>query len=272
LIEKDSIQALYVKIPNKIKIRKTSNNKLKKNILVGHLNSKTNSSMGHNMDLFPKNKKKHSFKSVKVNLKIYNHKSDINSVIKTNSSDNKNKINKKKVETNLTNVKGFKAEKIKIDLTKIDKSSEKSITDRINNIKYLNLKTEINQKNQAENDKNINTNQINLDKFIKNFSRSNPKLGRQKKMINLNKKMSLKDARYENKLKYEQKNELYLTNAESFITEYEKNKNNIKDINKRNIEDKKSVNTETNMGTIGESDNKICFICDKKINKFKTYN
>ena len=273
LIEKDDIKALYVKIPNKIKIRKTSNNKLKKNIPVGHLNSKTNSSMGHNMDLFHKNKKKHSFKSVKVNLKIYNHKSEINSLIKTNSSDNKNKTKKNKNQTNLTNVKGFKAEKIKIDLTKIDKSSETSITDRINNIKYLNLKTEITQNNQAENDKNPNTSKIDLDKFIKNFSKSNPKLGRQKKMINLNKKMSLKDARYENKLKYEQKNELYLTNAESFITEYEKNKNNIiKDINKRNIEDKKSVNTETNMGTIGESDNKICFICDKKINKFKTYN
>ena len=149
--------------------------------------------------------KKNSVKSVKVDLQIYNNKLDKNHFLKTNSSD---KIIKNKIESNLTNVKEIKAEKIKIDLTKIDKSSEANITDRINKIKYLNLKTDIIQNNQVENNRIPNTKEIKLDKFIKIISKSNPKAGKHKKIINYNKKFSLKDARYENKLKYEQKNEL----------------------------------------------------------------
>ena len=271
LIENQDMKALYIKIPNKFKIRKTPNYQFKKIMPIGHLNSKISSKTSDNLELIPVNKKKNSVKSVKVDLQIYNNKLDKNHFLKTNSSDNKNKIIKNKIESNLTNVKEIKAEKIKIDLTKIDKSSEANITDRINKIKYLNLKTDIIQNNQIENNRIPNTKEIKLDKFIKIISKSNPKAGKHKKIINYNKKFSLKDARYENKLKYEQKNELI--NAESFINEYEKNKNNIiKDINKRNAEDKKSVNTESNIGTISEFDNKSSFIYNRRINNFKTYN
>ena len=162
-------------------------------------------------------------------------------------------------------------------MTKIDKISGHSVDEAINKIKFLSMKTGTDRHNQIENNFMQNTNQIMLNKLMKNISKSNPKKAKEKKMNHLNKKLSLKEARFENKLKYEnvsqQKNELI--NAELFINEYNKNKNNnytIKDMNQRNIVDKLSVNTEPNFGFIRDNESKSSFISYLKTNKYKTYN
>ena len=245
-------------MPKKIKWKKTPNNYLKnsqKHAPKNDLNFKGNSFSNNNIKFLQKNKKKHSISSIKVDLKENNkNKSDIYFLLKTNSNENKDK-NNLSVETNLINIKEFKAEKINIDLTKIDKTSGRSVDEANNKIKFLNMKKGTNRDNQIENNFIQNTNQIMLNKFMKIISKSNPKTAKEKKMNHLNKKLSLKEARFENKLKYEnvsqQKNELI--NAESFINEYNKNKNNnytIKDMNQKNIVDRITVNTEPNFDSL----------------------
>ena len=201
--------------------------------------------------------------------------SGINLILNTNSSDNKNKKNKNNIsiETNLINIKEFKAEKIKIDLTEMDKTSELNMDDKIN-IKYLNLKTEINENNDKE--KNINNNQFMPNKAIKKISKSIPKVAKGQKRMKSDKKLSLNKARYEKKLKYVNLNNQNsdLIYAKSFIDDYKKNKNEnlIIDTNKTNIDDKMSVNTEPNIYSIGDKESKCSFIYNQRRNKYKTYN
>jgi len=62
LIENQDMKALYIKIPNKFKIRKTPNYQFKKIMPIGHLNSKISSKTSDNLELIPVNKKKNSVK------------------------------------------------------------------------------------------------------------------------------------------------------------------------------------------------------------------
>ena len=152
----------------------------------------------------------------------------------------------------------------------MDKASDVNMDDK-NNTKYLNLKTEVNNIG-----KNINNNQIILNKEIKKISKSNPKISKEKKRMKSDKKLSLKEARYEKKLKYvnikNQNNDLIY--AKSFIDDYKKNKNDniLIEANKMNIEDKISVNTEPNICSLGDKESKSSFIYTQRIYKYKTFN
>ena len=272
---KENENPLFIKIPDKNTMKKTPDKnfkEIKKYMNANKQNYKRISSSNTiSMEKFRNVKKKHSVKSVKVDFtKINNNKSDRNILTKDNSSDKCGIVNQKKIkiETNLINIKDFKAEKIKIDLTEIDRNnSEQNLDDKINRIKYLNLKTEVTKKNEYH---------ISSDRAIKSFLKSNPKLTEKNKKINLNKRLSLQEARYENKLKSENisqpKNKL--CNAELFINNYSKNKKNnkLRDSNKRNNEDKISVNTEPNIAIFVEQDSKRSFVNTMKRYKYKTYN
>ena len=271
--EKNSINPLYIKMPPIKGNKKKSDNNVKKIKKFSQINYKRNSSTNNSIKPFSKKKKKISIKSFKVDLINNNkNKSGTNLILQTNSrdSENKNKKNNISIETNLINIKEFKAEKINIDLTEMDKASNVNMDDK-NNTKYLNLKTEVNNIG-----KNINNNQIKLNKEIKKISKSNPKITKEKKRMKSDKKLSLKEARYEKKLKYvnikNQNNDLIY--AKSFIDDYKKNKNDniLIDANKTNIEDKISVNTEPNICSLGDKESKSSFIYNQRIYKYKTFN
>ena len=175
------------------------------------------------------------------------NKSDLNIFSKNVSSEKSKKLNIN-IDTNLNNIKEFHAEKINIDLTAFNKiNSELNSNDKINNITYLSLKIDEAKEIQSESNNSL----INLNKIVKNISKSNPKVIKENRMNNYNKKLNLKEARFEKKKNYgklsQPKNELIY--VESFINEYKKNKtkNILKDRNKRNMEDKKSINTEPNI-------------------------
>ena len=274
--EKNSLDPLYIKIPQKNEHKKKSDNNKYKFKKYPQLNYKRNSSSNNSIKSFSKKHQKYPIKSFKVDLKNDNkNNSGINLILNTNSSDNKNKKNKNNIsiETNLINIKEFKAEKIKIDLTEMDKTSELNMDDKIN-IKYLNLKTEINENNDKG--KNINNNQFMPNKAIKKISKSIPKVAKGQKRMKSDKKLSLNKARYEKKLKYVNLNNQNsdLIYAKSFIDDYKKNKNEnlIIDTNKTNIDDKMSVNTEPNIYSIGDKESKCSFIYNQRRNKYKTYN
>jgi hypothetical protein len=122
--EKENINPIYIKVPIKNKFKKTpkNENKIKyKFPIINNLN-KRNSSNNHNIKIFQKDNKKLSVKSVKIDLLNNNNKSEINILPRENSSEKsrkKNIIN----ENNLTNIHEFKAEKIDIDLTEINKNN-----------------------------------------------------------------------------------------------------------------------------------------------------
>ena len=119
-------------------------------------------------------------------------------------------------------------------------------------IKYLNL----------QNEKII--------KSVKNISKSNPKSPRIGRINNFNKRLSLQEARLENKLKYEKntnpKNELI--NAESFINAYKIIKSKTKKYN----DDKKSVNTEPNNDSQFDKESKCSYFSNYQIYRYKTLN
>ena len=255
LVEKENINPLYIKIPKINKWKKTPNNninKTKKLSLITNPNNKKNNNI-NNLVIFPKNKKKQSVKSIKINLIENNNKYYSNSFIKSDSCEKNNKNNIKIDIANLNNVKEFRAEKINIDLTELDeKNIGQNIIEKKAAIKYLNL----------QNEKII--------KSVKNISKSNPKSPRIGRINNFNKRLSLQEARLENKLKYVKnsnpKNELI--NAESFINAYKIIKSKTKKYN----DDKKSVNTEPNNDSQFDKESKCSYFSNYQIYRYKTLN
>ena len=255
LVEKENINPLYIKIPKINKWKKTPNNninKTKKLSLITNPNNKKNNNI-NNLVIFPKNKKKQSVKSIKINLIENNNKYYSNSFIKSDSCEKNNKNNIKIDIANLNNIKEFRAEKINIDLTELDeKNIGQNIIEKKAAIKYLNL----------QNEKII--------KSVKNISKSNPKSPRIGRINNFNKRLSLQEARLENKLKYEKnsnpKNELI--NAESFINAYKIIKSKTKKYN----DDKKSVNTEPNNDSQFDKESKCSYFSNYQIYRYKTLN
>ena len=260
--EKENINPIYIKAPIKNKFKKTpkNENKIKyKFPIINNLN-KRNSSNNHNIKIFQKDNKKLSVKSVKIDLLNNNNKSEINILPRKNSSEKsrkKNIIN----ENNLMNIHEFKAEKIDIDLTEINKNNLDLNLDEIKN-------KQIKQQNDKKKEQ---TESIILQKCINNISKSNPKINlKQNKLKNFTKKLSLQEARLENKIKSKEssqpKNEL--KNVQSFINEYNTNKSKIyiKDKDKKNNEDKISVKTEPNIDKLSEKFR----IYSKKRNKNKS--
>ena len=209
---------------NKIKksLNNNNNDKNKKYSSIMRQNSKK---ITNNITEFAVKSNKNLIKSVTVDLKrekyspekISNVKSCISN--KTDKSDKSNK-SKKNNNNNLLIVKPFKAEKLSIDLNNLKSPliNQNDLNEKINNIK-------LSKKNNKAKNSNSKTRKM---KNIK-LSKSNPKL---LKEIQINKmfikKLSLQEARYENKMKGEkkinQRNEL--NTAESFINEYKKMKTN----------------------------------------------
>lgn len=271
---KENINPLYIKIPKNNNWKKTPNNnlkKIKKYVNTNNQSNKRNSSLNNNIQIYSKKRKKVSVKAFKIDLIHSNNKSDLNILTIKDSSEKSKKINLD-VNSNLNNIKEFQAEKINIDLTELDKlNSEQDLNDKINNIKYLSLTTDVTKEKQFENNNNLKS----INKNIKNPSRSNPKVFKENRMNNYNKKLSLKEARFEKKKQSEKlfqpKNELIY--VESFINEYKRNrtKNILKENGKGNMDDKKSINTEPNIDLLTEKESKCSFISYPKKEKYKTY-
>ena len=242
------INPIYLKTDkniNRIKTTPTNNfNNYKKYSFIKQKNDKRNSSSNNTEKNISKyNHSKNSIKSVKIDFKK-NNNSELNKIEKNNNN----------IDTNLTNDKIFKAEKINIDLTNINRynSLEISLKDKINNIKLLKIN---NDKAKTNNSKEIfkktQSNKKNIINNNKN-SNSNPKISNEKKLKNNKiKKLNLQEARYENKLKYDKNTneKVELISAECFINDYKKlktnetlKKNYIKKIN--NITNNNPLNNE----------------------------
>jgi hypothetical protein len=224
---KGKMKPLHLKTPKDYRIKKTPTNNInnyEKYSSISQQHSKRSSSTNNNIETtIPKNFKKNSVKSIKID---FNQNNLCESNLNPNS--NSNKSDKDKIENNITNVKAFKAEKINIDLTNVD-NLEKTINRKINNIKLLKINKDkakntiqngINTKFKSKKNSAINKNKINKK------SQSNPKSSKEKN--SKNKRLTLQEARYENKLKYDKipvrKGELHL--AQSFINNYQKMKSN----------------------------------------------
>ena len=280
----EEMKPLYTKSIKENKIKKTSTNNLnhKKYSFINQQNSKINLSTNNNEDFFIRrnDKKKHSVKSVKINFKQNN-----NSELTFNLKSNENKSNKSdksnnKIDNNV-NIRPFKAEKINIDLTNLDKDScSDTIKEKNNNINLLKLKNgkiKMNFKNDISKQiKSSKYNSIN-NKQINKISKSNPKISQKKDKNNQVRKLTLQEARFENKVKIEKvtnvKNELI--SAESFLNEYKKLK--LDDTLKRkNIPKNMNNNSSTFLlnkeKEIEESDTKSYFIDIQNLKIDKPYN
>ena len=280
----EEMKPLYTKSIKENKIKKTSTNNLnhKKYSFINQQNSKINLSTNNNEDFFIRrnDKKKHSVKSVKINFKQNN-----NSELTLNLKSNENKSNKSdksnnKIDNNV-NIRPFKAEKINIDLANLDKDScSDTIKEKNNNINLLKLKNgkiKMNFKNDISKQiKSSKYNSIN-NKQINKISKSNPKISQKKDKNNQVRKLTLQEARFENKVKIEKvtnvKNELI--SAESFLNEYKKLK--LDDTLKRkNIPKNMNNNSSTFLlnkeKEIEESDTKSYFIDIQNLKIDKPYN
>jgi hypothetical protein len=247
----------------------------------------SNSIRGPNINY--RNQKKNSLKSVKVDLKPKNYsemnlnqnnggskrdKSD-----KSNHNNNNNNFNSYS-DNNLISVKAFKAEKVNIDLTNIDKDKEIdniSLNEKINNIKLLKLKDKVKSSNR-DNDKRAkskkknntivnNNNNNNNNRYRKKMSKSNPKISKEQNSNNNQiKKLTLQEARYENKLKYEKvsNGKTELLYAESFLNEYKKMKSNDSLKIKKYMNNNRTMDIN-NKPDILENDSKNYFIDIQKI-------
>ena len=241
----EQMNPLYMKSNKERILKKTPTNNMnyfKKYSSINKQNSQRHSNSIRGSNVNYRNQKKNSLKSVKVDLKAKNYseinlnqnnegnkrdKSDKSN--HNNSNNNNNCINN---DNNLNNVKAFKAEKINIDLTNIDKD-DISLNEKINNIKLLKLKEKEKSSNRdvdkRAKSKKKNYTIINSNRHIKKMSKSNPKISKeQHSNNNQNKKLTLQEARYENKLKYEKvsNGKTELLYAESFLNEYKKMKSN----------------------------------------------
>ena len=276
-LQKEDKNSYYIKITKKNRCKKTPNNdlkKIKKQISLNRPKYKRHSSSNNNIGILAKNNKRHSIRSVKVDLKQINnnkYSSKINCFVKDNSNDNIQEIKQGTInlETNSINIKEFKAEEIRIDLTKdAEINSEKNLEEKINKTKELNFTNKTLKNNNAVNNGFKNLKDKNINKFIKIISKSKENENKRK----TNKRLSLQKARYENKLKKEvgSQPKIKLMHAEIFIDNYSKNKENYT-LNEKNNEDKLSINTEPNFLEIREQDTKNSFIIATKRSKQKTF-
>ena len=209
-----------------------------------------------------KKTKKYLTKSITVDLKRKNCSPEIkpNEILSTNKNDNNNK----NYQSNQLIIKPFKPEQLSIDLNKIQNNQnikiKNDLTEKINNIMLS--KSNNNNNNKIQN--SFITLRNSKMKNIK-ISKSNPKLIiNNKSNKNVFKKLSLKEARFENKLKLEkisnEKNELNF--AESFINEYNKMKYRKSVNNLYNLKTKNSITSSTlliyNNKKNEENENKYC--------------
>ena len=268
------INTKYLKtIKDNHRIKKTPTNKMnnfKKYSFIKQQN-KRNSSPNNTEKNISKNKNSNISitRSVKINFKLNNNK-ELNhdhgiSAIKLEKINNI-------LDNNSTNVKTFKAEKINIDLTNINRynSLMDSLNDKINNINLLKINSEkVKMNKNAESKKNRMNNNKN--------SNSNPKISDEKKLKkNKIKKLNLQKARYENKIKYDKNTceKIGLVSAESFINDYKKLK--INEPLKRNYI--KKINNITNNNPLllkveeenGKNDVKSLYIDIQKYKNDKT--
>ena len=281
------MKQLYYKSSKCNKIKKTASsnvNTFKKYSFVNQQNTKRNSSINNNND-FSRNNKKQSVNSVKNDKNQSNiSELNLNHIFSSNKSERSDKSNKSNKNNNVDNnsiiINTFKGEKINIDLTNKDNDnkSENIINDKINNIKSLLLKNDKARKiNLNGNNKKAKSkkNYIIKNKQITKISKSNPKITKDKpSTFNQIKKLTLQEARYENKLKYDKipngKNEL--NSAESFLNEYKKMKS--KDSLKRKNGSKRAngINNSTliPLNKIGEMEDDVkSYYID--IQKLKTH-
>ena len=230
------IKPLHLKTSKNNKIKKTPTNNInnfKKYTFISQQSSKRNSSTNsNNIDTAIIRNIKKNVKSIKINFKE-NNDSELNlnqnlNSNKTSKSEKSEKSEKnEKSENNMINVKVFKAEKINIDLTNID-NSDNTLNEKINNVKLLKLKNDKLKKtiqNGVNKKSKFNKYTKNNNKEVNKKSKSNPKLSKEKNCKNNQpRKLTLQEARYENKLKYDKipikKGEL--NSAESFINDYQK--------------------------------------------------
>ena len=277
----EQMNPLYMRNNKERILKKTPTNNMnyfKKYCSINKQNSQRHSNSIRGPNSNNRNQKKNSLKSVKVDLKSKNY-SEINlnqnnGCSKRDKSDksnsNSNNNNNLNSDNNLISVKAFKAEKINIDLTNIDKDNI-SLNEKINNIKLLKLKDKV-KSNNRDNDKRAKSKKkyytivnSNNNRHLKNMSKSNPKISKEQNSNNNQiKKLTLQEARYENKLKYEKvsNGKTELLYAESFLNEYKKMKSN--DSMKINQYIKNMNNSRTmdinNKPDIPENDSKSYFI------------
>ena len=207
---------------NKNNIKKCISNKLNNNKVVKKKYSSiiqnfSNNISNNNFDNSIKYKS-NIVKSITVDLKKKNYSPESNSNKLKSNKDNKSDKSKngQHSDNNILIVQTFKPEKLCIDLNQMEniKNADKNeLNGNINSIRLPKMK-----KDKCQTIINRNVNKI-------NSSKSNPKLIIEKKSNkNYIKKLSLQEARFENKLKFEKipkkKNDLNI--AESFLNEYKK--------------------------------------------------
>jgi len=305
----EQMNPLYIKNNKERILKKTPTNNMnyfKKYTSINKQNSQRHSNSIRGPNVNYRNQKKNSLKSVKVDLKPKNYseinlnqnngnggiKRDKSDNDKSNHNSNNNNLNiNSNSDNNLISVKAFKAEKVNIDLTNIDKDNYKdnykdkdniSLNEKINNIKLLKLKDKVKSSNR-DNDKrakskkknytiiaNTNSNSNNNNRHIKKMSKSNPKISKEQNSNNNNnqiKKLTLQEARYENKLKYEKvsNGKTELLYAESFLNEYKKMKSNDSLKIKQYIKNMNNSRTMDANNKPDENESKSYFIDIQKI-------
>ena len=253
---------IYIKMEksnNKNRIKKSTNNKInnkkinkKKYSSIIRNNSKNISS--NNSEIMIKYKS-NLIKSITVDLKRnkYSPESNLNKVKSNKDKKSDNSKNSQHSDNNILIIQPFKPEKLCIDLNKIQNlkdSVKNDLNEKIKSIRLSKVKKDKHQKIINRNEKLINS------------SKSNPKLLIEKKSNkNYIKKLSLQEARFENKLKYEKipKKKYDLNIAESFINEYKKLKHGESEKNQSNNKVNRSTTTLiTKNKKIEENDTKSC--------------
>ena len=131
------------------------------------------------------------------------------------------------------------------------------------------MKKEQNQKKKNYTTVNINNNNNNNNnRHLKKMSKSNPKISKEQNSNNNQiKKLTLQEARYENKLKYEKvsNGKTELLYAESFLNEYKKMKSNDSLKVKQYIRNMNNSRTMDINNKPDENDSKSYFIDIQKI-------
>ena len=303
----EQMNPLYMKSNKERILKKTPTNNMnyfKKYASINKQNSQRHSNSIRGPNVNYRNQKKNSLKSVKVDLKPKNYseinlnqnnggvKRDKSDNDKSNHNSNNNNFNSN-YENNLISIKAFKAEKVNIDLTNIDKDNYKekdkekekekdniSLNEKISNIKLLKLKDKMkssnrdNEKRAKSKKKNYttvninNNNNNNNNRHLKKMSKSNPKISKEQNSNNNQiKKLTLQEARYENKLKYEKvsNGKTELLYAESFLNEYKKMKSNDSLKVKQYIRNMNNSRTMDINNKPDENDSKSYFIDIQKI-------
>jgi hypothetical protein len=201
----------------------------------------------------PRNQKKNSVRSVKFEDKHQINLSELNlpNIIISNKREKNDKSNNNTGIKSM-NINLFKSKKINIDLTNINKDNESdnNLNNKFNDMKSLSSKNEKykTMKKNPNLTKKPNSKKyyaLIIKKEMAKTSRSNPKLSKEMPIINnQTKKLSLQEARYENKLKYDKiiigKSEL--NSAECFLNDYKKMKSKDSIKSKRGLKKLRDIN------------------------------